>query len=488
MAWPAIMTSPTSRFGTRRFSSGSHRIEEFLSFRSSPIGSGPAARLAVLSSMTGNGSTLVRAPNTWKSIVQSRTVGDPVMSRIWSGRFVWQRVPKWPRARSFPDFFPSAPIAPWATTPSSRTQFCGQTQKLLPKVACTVVLSAPTKRPAASIATSTSKNRTMRTDLLVRRTRKHFPRLDIAEIKIAPINRGGSDRKFYRIRCSPDQTLILVKYNLEREENRHYVQIANFLGEHGIRVPKIYFHDPAEGLIWVEDLGESDLYSYRHESWLVRRAFYASALDQIATLHALPESVCVKIKEHLPAEFNTELYRWEQNYFFRNCLGRYFNIDKAELAALAALAPLKEIAKWLASFPRVLVHRDFQSQNVIIQNGQANLIDFQGMRPGLAYYDLASLLYEPYVDLAEAERTEVIAYYRDRQRENGITIDGDFDLKLRLCAMQRLMQALGAYAFLGLVKGHKHFLEYIPDALRSLRAAVAKIDNLQPLASFLGDL
>ena len=54
--------------------------------------------------------------------------------------------------------------------------------------------------------------------------------------------------------------------------------------------------------------------------------------------------------------------------------------------------------------------------------------------------------------------------------------------------MQRLMQALGAYAFLGLVKGHKHFLEYIPNALRSLRAAVAKIDNLQPLASFLGDL
>ena len=109
----------------------------------------------------------------------------------------------------------------------------------------------------------------MRTNLLVRRTRKHFPRFDVAEIKIAPINRGGSDRKFYRIRCSPEQTLILVKYNLEREENRHYVQIANFLDAHGIRVPKIYFHDPAEGLIWIEDLGESDLYSYRHESWLL---------------------------------------------------------------------------------------------------------------------------------------------------------------------------------------------------------------------------
>ncbi len=328
----------------------------------------------------------------------------------------------------------------------------------------------------------------MRTALLLRQTRMHFPRLDVDQITIKPIEKGGSDRKFYRIDCAADQKLILVKYNLDREENRHYVNIAQFLDTHGIRVPKIYFHDPVEGLIWIEDLGEQDLYSYRHESWLVRRAFYESALDQIATLHALPESVCVEIKEHLPAEFNAELYRWEQNYFFRNCLGRYFNIDKAELAALAALAPLKEIAKWLASFPRVLVHRDFQSQNVIIQNGQANLIDFQGMRPGLAHYDLASLLYDPYVDVAEAERAELIAYYRSRQLENGITIDGDFDLTLRLCAIQRLMQALGAYGFLGLVRGHKNFLQYIPRAVRSLRHIVAKVDNLKPLASFLEEL
>src|SRR5215467_12044217 len=269
----------------------------------------------------------------------------------------------------------------------------------------------------------------MRTDLLVRRTRKHFPRLDVAEIKISPIQKGGSDRKFYRIRCSAEQALILVKYNLEREENRQYVTIANFLGEQRIRVPQIYFHDAAEGLIWLEDLGERDLYSYRAESCLVRRAFYESALDQIAILHALPESVCIEMKQHLPAEFNAELYLWEQNYFFENCLRRYFKIDKAKLAPLAALPALVEIARRLASFPRVLVHRDFQSQNIIIRNSQAYLIDFQGMRPGLAEYDLASLFYDPYVDLPESERAELRAYYCDQQLENGIAINGNFDLK-----------------------------------------------------------
>src|SRR5882672_7266960 len=101
----------------------------------------------------------------------------------------------------------------------------------------------------------------MRTEVLLRQTRRHFPRFNVDEVKILPIEKGGSDRKFYRVRCSAEQTLVLVKYNLEREENRHYVQIAQFLASHGIRVPKIYFHDPSEGLIWIEDLGEADLWS-----------------------------------------------------------------------------------------------------------------------------------------------------------------------------------------------------------------------------------
>jgi N-acetylmuramate 1-kinase len=316
----------------------------------------------------------------------------------------------------------------------------------------------------------------------------HFPLLDVTDVKIRPIEKGGSDRKFYRIRCSPNQTLILIKYNLERQENRHYVEIAKFLESHGIRAPKIYFHDAAEGLIWIEDLGERDLYSYRRESWLVRRAFYESALDEIIKLHRVPEFACVEMKEHLPAEFNAALYRWEQRYFFNNCLGRFFGIDESKRKELAALPGLREIAKRLASLPRVLVHRDFQSQNIIIQNGQANLIDFQGMRPGLAEYDLASLLFDPYVELSAAERSELIGYYRQKQTDNERGADGQFDDTLQLCAMQRMMQALGAYGFLGLVRGHEHFLRYVPRAMGSLRGIVGKIEDLKPLASLLADL
>jgi aminoglycoside/choline kinase family phosphotransferase len=317
----------------------------------------------------------------------------------------------------------------------------------------------------------------MTTDLLLRRTRLHFPRVDFDKVEITPIEKGGSDRRFYRICCSAEQTLILVKYNLEREENRHYVEIAQFLAEHGIRAPKIYFHDPNEGLIWIEDLGERDLFSYRAEPWMVRRAFYESAIDEILKLHRLPESICEEMRERLPAEFNAALYLWEQSYFFENCFGRYFKIDNDELATLSALPVLSEIADRLSAQPRLLVHRDFQSQNIMMRNGQAYLIDFQGMRPGLAQYDLASLLYDPYVDLGDGERDELLAYYC------GGKVSDDFRETLRLCAMQRLMQALGAYGYLGLVKGHEHFLQHIPAAMKSLCAIVSALPALEQLAA-----
>ena len=322
----------------------------------------------------------------------------------------------------------------------------------------------------------------MRTDLLLRQTRLHFPRFDVDEIKIMPIEKGGSDRKFYRVRCSAEQSLILVKYNRDREENRHYVEIAQFLEAHDIRAPRIYHHDADEGLIWVEDLGENDLFSYRTESWMVRRAFYESALDEARKLHQLPESVCIEMRHHLPAEFNAALYLWEQSYFFENCLGRYFKIDRSRIEEVAKLPAFGRIAESLADLPRVLVHRDFQSQNVLIRNGHAYLIDFQGMRPGLAQYDLASLLYDPYVDLTEPERSELLKHYC-RQKPAA-----EFVKTLELCAMQRLMQALGAYGFLGLVKDHKHFLQHIPKAMRSLSDIVGKLDGLDLFKNLLREL
>ena len=171
--------------------------------------------------------------------------------------------------------------------------------------------------------------------------------------------------------------------------------------------------------------------------------------------------------------FDEELYRWEQDYFFGNFLGA----EKS--AAILAAAPLAEQARELAARPRVLVHRDFQSQNVMVRDGQVTLIDFQWMRAGLAGYDVASLLYDPYVALAADERgelSEVYAALAGRQDRDA------WQAELEACARQRLMQALGAYGFLGVEKGKPAFLKYIPVASERLAALCEKNEEWQPLA------
>src|SRR5947207_8565063 len=121
--------------------------------------------------------------------------------------------------RGSQDFIPSAPVARSVPGRPWRTQFCGRAHKSLLDLTSTIVLSAPNVKPKATSVTPTSK-------LLLRQTRIHFTRLEEASVKITPIEKGGSDRKFYRVRCSPEQTIILVKYNLEREDNRHYADFA----------------------------------------------------------------------------------------------------------------------------------------------------------------------------------------------------------------------------------------------------------------------
>jgi aminoglycoside/choline kinase family phosphotransferase len=277
-----------------------------------------------------------------------------------------------------------------------------------------------------------------------------------------------------------DHSLILVRYGEDRPENRHYVAIARFLAGVGVRVPVVHFHDETEGLIVMEDAGDTDLWSFRAAEWPQRRALYQRTLDQALLLHTRGHISPGLENLQLQQQFDAALYRWEQDYFIEHCLGRHFGHTSA-----VDRSRLHEIADELASLPRCLVHRDFQSQNVIVREGEVCLIDFQGLRPGLAQYDLASLLLDPYAGLTAAERDDLLSHYVSGLLGPGRYDDPEFLRVYDLCAMQRLMQALGAYGKLGHLDGRAHFLEHIPLAMDRLRQVLARMDGTAELRRLL---
>jgi aminoglycoside/choline kinase family phosphotransferase len=130
---------------------------------------------------------------------------------------------------------------------------------------------------------------------------------------------------------------------------------------------------------------------------------------------------------------------------------------------------------------QVLVHRDFQSSNVLFKKGKPVFIDFQGMRLGAGAYDLASLLYDPYVKLDKALRTQTALCYLKAFPGNSEAVEF-----VREGAVQRLVQALGAYGRLTRA-GQKQFSHYVLPALENLLevADACKLDALGGLVEEL---
>jgi aminoglycoside/choline kinase family phosphotransferase len=297
-------------------------------------------------------------------------------------------------------------------------------------------------------------------------------------ITLAPVGKGGSDRGYFRGSASGRDPFILMRYGRLREENNYYAGIARFLREIGVAVPAVIGHDPVRGLLVMEDLGEEDLFALRGAPWDLRRNLYAKTLRLAAVLHAFPLERVPSGLRLMPG-FGPGLYRWERDYFLEQCVGKVCGISLAADESEALEAELAALARRLMETPPVLVHRDLQSQNVMVRNGEPVLIDFQGMRPGSAFYDLGSLLCDPYVEIREDDRAALLRYYYDLVRPS-YDWQGFQELFLSGSA-QRLMQALGAYGFLGRERGKPHFLAHVPAALDRLIDITDRLEILPQL-------
>ena len=281
---------------------------------------------------------------------------------------------------------------------------------------------------------------------------------------------GASGRCIMRAELPECRGVIGIYWTPDRADNASFLPAAHGLRRAGVRVPAVYAEKDCGagcGACLVEDLGTVSLLSLRDAPWAERRAAYAAALRTLHSFHRVEPAWALQ-----PA-FDASMYRWEQGYFAEHFLQRHLGVDAAAVLAAPAWG---ELAEWLAALPRVPVHRDFQSQNILMRGGEAWLIDFQGMRMGLPEYDLASLLYDPYVSMPAAERTELLAYWEQLTAEP-LRVD-----VLAACALQRIMQALGAFANIGYNAGNAWYLNLIPAGVRALQQVVASAPPHSPAA------
>ncbi len=295
-------------------------------------------------------------------------------------------------------------------------------------------------------------------------------------IQLRPLEGRGSDRTFFRLKWNDGDSAILIHYDPRRLENTYYANIAVFLCDIQVPVPRLIRHDPTASLVIMEDLGDKDLWSYNKTPWKTRRTLYQKALVIINRLHSFPENDFPLGRVKLMEGFGPDLYKWERNYFKDNFVRDVCGIELDPSFGRELEVELSMLAERLLALKRCLVHRDFQCQNVMIRDGEPFLIDFQGMRFGNLFYDLGSLLYDPYVILTPSQQEELLSIYYGLSKWD---LDwATFQNNFREASAQRLMQALGAYGFLGLKKGLKTFLNHVPAGLHHLLDATSRVASL----------
>jgi N-acetylmuramate 1-kinase len=301
--------------------------------------------------------------------------------------------------------------------------------------------------------------------------------------ELIPLEGRGSDRRYFRLRWHGYHSAILVQYDPTRIENTYYADIAEFLLSIHVPVPRTICHDPSNCLMLLEDLGGCDLCALRRNPWALRGSLYRHTLEVVQRLHSFPQSDFPSQKVKLMESFSPELYRWERDYFKENFIGALRGIELEQSFQEKLEEELAGLANRLEKGARCLVHRDLQSQNVMVRHGQVFLIDFQGMRFGNPLYDLASLLFDPYVCFSPVEREDLLGYYY-RLLPWGLEWKA-FQETFWEASVQRLMQALGAYGFLGMKKGLKGFLTHVPAGVSNLKCAAKHTPRLQHLNEFL---
>ena len=300
---------------------------------------------------------------------------------------------------------------------------------------------------------------------------------ELAQTTVATDGMRGSQRTFMWL-MSGARTAILMRYDPAREENKLFALHARFLKDLGLPVPAVLHDDTEQHLTVVEDVGERDLLNLsKGLDRAALLALYELVLRPVVLLHTKGAQEVRRVGLPRMPDFRPVLYHWEHNYFAEHMLTQRAHVPVAVVALIQA--ELAGIAKYFENEPQVLVHRDLQSSNIIWRDNRPYLIDFQGMRLGPAAYDLASLLCDPYADLPEEVQMHLLQAY-NRASEHAVSVE-----LFWVAAIQRLVQALGAFAKLSARPEQAAFARHIPAALRQLHRALGHQPRLPTLQAWV---
>ncbi|MBA3508204.1 MAG: phosphotransferase [Betaproteobacteria bacterium] len=274
-------------------------------------------------------------------------------------------------------------------------------------------------------------------------------------------------------------TLIVMDAPPPMEDCRPFVHVARLLVDAGVHAPGVLAQDLAHGFLLLTDLGATMYLAALNST--TAPALYADALDALVRFQLTSSEV--ELPPYDEATLARELALFPDWYVTRH-LDRTLTADERETLAHTYQAILKNN---LAQ-PRVFVHRDYHSRNLMVSTPNPGVLDFQDAVYGPITYDLVSLLRDAYIEWDEERQLDWAVRYWERARKAALPVPADFALFWRdfeWMGVQRQLKVLGIFARLAYRDGKHGYLQDLPRVMRYLRAACNRYRELGPLAGLL---
>jgi aminoglycoside/choline kinase family phosphotransferase len=275
-----------------------------------------------------------------------------------------------------------------------------------------------------------------------------------------------------------------------QENCRPFVDVAQRLAAVSLNVPTILAQDLTQGFLLLTDLGPHTYYD-SIQSGLADASLQAMYRDALAALVQMQAADATGLPIYDTARLKDELGLFVEWYVSVHC--------KVNLAP-AALEGLNHVFDLLvarnAAQPRVLVHRDFHSPNLMYcarpeHGANPGILDFQDAVSGPITYDLASLVMDARTTWEEPQQIDWAIRYWELARKNSLPVPADFadfHQDYEWMGLQRNLRILGVFARLNHRDGKAAYLAHIPRVNQYVRQVAGRYIAFKPLLRVLDEL
>jgi aminoglycoside/choline kinase family phosphotransferase len=297
---------------------------------------------------------------------------------------------------------------------------------------------------------------------------------------LAPASEDASFRRYFRARFADGRSFVLMDAPPEKEDSGQFLHVASLFSAAGAHVPAVHAQDLAAGFLLLEDLGNTTfLDDFRNRK--DPEPLYAAATEALIRIQ-------LASRPGILPEYDRTLLERELRLFPDWYVARQLRRELAPGERRVLESAFESLLANNLAQPRVYVHRDYHSRNLMVCAPLPGILDFQDAVYGPITYDLVSLFRDAYVRWEEVQVLDWLARYWEKARKAGLPVRADFAEFYRdfeWMGAQRQLKVAGIFARLCHRDGKEQYLADIPLVLEYLRATCARYRELTPLAQLL---